>query len=93
MGRCHGEGNRLENDLLINIMAEKNTMRVEMNFNNSRYPSEEIQTLLALYETELRAIVAHCISRDAEMKTVSDFDAPDLTEDDVAILNELVSES
>jgi non-ribosomal peptide synthase protein (TIGR01720 family) len=72
----------------INGMITAGTLIFNFSYNTLQFGRETIACLAGCFETALKRIINHCLSREEEELTVSDYSGTDLDENEVAAVFE-----
>jgi non-ribosomal peptide synthase protein (TIGR01720 family) len=75
--------NHLENSLSINAFVVNSIMNIEIMYDSTKYPEEEINKFCNAYKLALKEVVTYCLSQGESAKTLSDFGILDMEDSEV----------
>lgn len=80
------KSNRITALMEINTVVRHKEMEILLTYNGNEFTESTVKDFLDCYTSCIRKVAAHCTSRETKEFTPSDFDAANLSEEDLDIL-------
>ncbi|GAA0894231.1 hypothetical protein GCM10009122_39110 [Fulvivirga kasyanovii] len=81
--------NQMEHKLLITGIVSHKNLKINFDYDPEKYDENSIQCFIRKVEVEISKVVEHCTSISETIKTPKDFSDPDMTTDELKLINQM----